>query len=255
MAPNADSTCAAIANYIGTRLSQPVAFINEIAWQTREELFDAGKIAVCWICGLPYVWKADRPKIPIELLAAPVMQGDRYQNRPVYFSDVVVRHDSPFHCFADLRGAVWVDNEPRSHSGYYVTRAYLATMGETSRYFRRILTSGAHQTSLQWLLHGRVDASAIDSTVLETELRHNPQLRSKIRILETFGPSPAPPWIISTAVPTQLRQQVRSLFLSMHHTAEGQTILNDGAIARFAAVSDRDYDPIRVMAQQAETLP
>ncbi len=41
---------------------------------------------------------------PIELLAAPVMEALRYEHRPIYFSDVVVRRDSPFRIFAEMPG-------------------------------------------------------------------------------------------------------------------------------------------------------
>jgi phosphonate transport system substrate-binding protein len=253
MAANADATCRAIAAYLGDRLSIPTDFINRIPWQEREQRFDAHEIQVCWICGLPYIWKADRPGSEIEPLAAPVMQGDRYQNRPIYFSDVIVRHDSPFQRFEDLRGTVWAYNEPRSHSGYLVTRAHLAVLKEHG-FFGAAIESGAHQTSLQWLLEGKIDATAIDSTVLETELRQRPQLRSQLRMIEALGPSPAPVWIVSTTVPAALREQLRSLFLNLHTDPQGQRILAEAAIARFAAVSDRDYDPIRAMARLAESV-
>lgn len=253
MAPNADNTCRAIADYLGDRLSIPTRFISDMPWQAREQLFDAHEIQLCWICGLPYVWKADVPGATIEPLVAPVMQGDRYQNRPIYFSDVIVRNDSPYQNFLDLRGSVWAYNEPRSHSGYLVTRAHLAVLQE-HRFFRQAVESGAHQTSLQWLLEGKVDATAIDSTVLETELRQRPDLRSQLRIIETLGPSPAPVWVVSTTVPAALRQQLRSLFLNLHTDPWEHKILHAAAVARFAAVSDRDYDPIRKMARLAESV-
>jgi len=254
MAPNADAVCAAIAQYLTHHLDIPTEFINHISWVDRERLFDAGELLICWICGLPYVWKADQSPELLELLAAPVMQGDRYQSCPVYFSDIVVRHDSPFQRFDDLRGTVWAYNEPRSHSGYYVTCAHLATLGEPLTYFGQFLESGAHETSLQWLLAGSIDASAIDSTVLETELHRHPALHRQIRIIGTLGPSPAPPWVISTRVPQPLRDRVRSLFLTMHETPWGQSILAEGAIAHFAPVIDADYAPIRAMAQRAESI-
>jgi len=256
MAPNADILCRAIVNYVGDRLSLPVSFLDHLPWQTREQLFLKGEISACWICGLPYVDLVDQTRsdvelLDVELLVAPVFRGDRYQDRPVYFSDVVVRQDSSFFTFADLRGTVWAYNEPRSHSGYYVTCAYLAALGETVHYFGQFIPSGAHQTSLQWLLEGKIDASAIDSTVLETELRRNPTLSSELRTIATLGPSPAPPWLMSTAVPQPLRQQVRSLLLTLHQDPQGQAILAEGAIARFAPVTDQDYNLIRTMAQAA----
>ena len=71
----------------------------------------------------------------MELLAVPVPAGSRYCGQPVYFSDVIVRERVPFEVLTELRGAVWAYNEPRSHSGYNVVRAYLSRLGETRAAF------------------------------------------------------------------------------------------------------------------------
>jgi phosphonate transport system substrate-binding protein len=251
MAPLADAFCATLARYIGEQLALPTAFIDDLPWQERERRFDAGAIHICWICGLPYVWKADRRDPQIDLLAAPVMQGDRYQDRPVYFSDVVVRRRSRFRTFADLRGATWAYNEPHSHSGYNVVRYHLATLGETVGYFGRIIVSGAHETSLQMLLADAIDATAIDTTVLEAELQRHPALQEDIRVVTTLGPSPIPPWVVRHSMPPEMRSAVREVLLHMHRDPYGRTLLMAARLARFVHVDDHDYDPIRQMARQA----
>ena len=252
MSENADFICRRITRYIAKRLSITADFINDIPWQQRERLLDAERIQVCWICGLPYVWKAAEPLAQIELLAAPVMSGERYHDRPIYFSDVVVHQESNFRTFADLRGASWVYNESRSHSGFNLVGYHLATLGETWSYFGRIVESGAHQASLQMILNREADASAVDSIVLELECRRHPGLLSAIRVIDTLGPSPIPPWVVLKNLPHELKQELRHLLLQMHADSEGVGILRAGAMARFTSVEDRDYDTIRSMAQQAE---
>lgn len=251
MAENFEPVCRAIATHISPQLPIPVEFIHSIPWQEREQQLDRGEIQAGWICGLPYVWKTDRSAL-LELLVAPVMAGDRYHGQPVYFSDVVVPRDSLAQSFADLRGATWAYNEPRSHSGCYLTRSHLASLGEYSGFFGRAIESGAHQTSLQLILQGKIDATAIDSTVLELELRQHPEIASRIRIIATLGSSPIPPWVVSTQLPQSIRSALRQAFLRLHLEAEGRSILAQGKIARFVEVSDRDYDPIRRMARLAE---
>jgi ABC-type phosphate/phosphonate transport system substrate-binding protein len=254
MAENADFICRQITQYIAERLKIAAEFINDIPWQERERLLDAEQIHVCWICGLPYVWKADQPVSRIELLAAPVMSGERYRNRPIYFSDVVVHRESDIKTFADLRGASWVYNESRSHSGFNLVRYHLAMRGETWGYFGRVRASGAHQKSLQMILHHKADASAIDSTVLEMECRRRPWLLSSIRVIETLGPSPIPPWVIQKNLPREIRRELRELLPQMHTDPAGIRILTAGAIARFVAVEETAYDTIRGMARQAEQV-
>jgi phosphonate transport system substrate-binding protein len=254
MAENTDLVVLAIAHYIYERTDISTSFIDDIPWQERGRVLDAGKIDLAWICGLPYVLKADQPAADIELIAAPVMQGNRYQDRPIYFSDVVVHRDSQFQTFADLRGASWAYNESGSHSGYNLVRYHLATLGEQSAYFGKVIESGAHLSSLRMILERQVDASAIDSIVLELELQRRPALGTAIRIIESLGPSPIPPLIISRSLPQETRDTLRELLLHMHEDPHGRTILTNIQIARFAWVEDRDYDAIRDMTRKAKLV-
>ena len=240
-----------LADYLVEQLRLPVACVEDISWKERYRLIEAGEMDMGWICGRPYLAYADRSHPSIELLAAPVMQGDRYAAHPIYFSDVVVRADSPFQRFADLRGASWAYNEPGSHSGYGITCYHLARMGETNRFFGKTVGSGAHMRSLQMVLDGEIDASAIDSTVLEWALRERPFLTPHLRIIDTIGPSPIPPLVIQKNLPADLKQTIRHLLLHMHEEENGRFILNSGQLARFVQVHDQDYDPIRKMNQVA----
>lgn len=254
MAQNSDFIADAIVRYVRDRLRVAAEFVNDVPWQERQEMLDAGEIDVAWICGLPYVWRADEPEPRIELLAAPVMRGPRYANRPVYFSDVVVRRDSEFRTFADLRGTSWAYNEPGSHSGYNVVRHHLATIGETSAYFGRVVASGSHQTSLRMILDGQIDASAIDSTVLEIEFERDPDIRSQLRIIDTLGPSPIPPWVVLRSLPQDRRKSLREALVGMHEDPRGREILAQGPVARFAPVVDSYYNAIREMFRRAESV-
>lgn len=207
---NADFFCRAVCDYIGKKLGIATQFIDNMPWQERERQFYAGDVHAAWICGLPYVLKADAEDCPFELLAAPVMAAGRYANRPVYFSDIVVHRDCPAESFEALRGKSWAYNEPRSHSGYNLARYHLAMLGEMSDYFGRVLESGAHLSTLRMILRSEVDASAIDSMVLELEFARQPALRNQVRIVETLGPSPAPPWVVRKDLCLEFRSVTRS---------------------------------------------
>lgn len=249
MADNMNFFYAHLIESISRRCGVSIGIEDGVAWQQRERMLDRGEAHLGVICGLPYVWKVDRSEPLVELVAAPVMKRTRYRDRPVYFSDVIVRGDRAFRRFADLRGASWAYNEPHSHSGYNLTRFHLGSLGERAGFFGQVVESGAHQTSIQMVVDGAVDASAIDSTVLELECELRPRLARAVRIVHTFGPSPAPPVVVSTKVSEELRRRLRRLILSVHHEPAGRELLARAGIARFAAVSDSHYDPIRRMAQ------
>lgn len=260
MAPAADRFVQALADLVGRRLGLETEFVQDISWQQREQWLDEGRVQVGWVCGLPYVWKADSAPpeagqpTPLALLAAPVMEGERYGGRPVYYSDVVVRAQSPYRRFEQLQGASWAYNEPRSHSGYWVTRYHLALRGLNGDFFGRVVGAGSHQRSLEMIVAGDVDAAAIDSTVLELVLEEQPDLEGQIRVLESWGPSPIPPWLVHGKTPPRLRQALRRLLLHLHDDEDGRAVLRLAHIARFVAVRDQDYDAIRRMARRAQSV-
>jgi phosphonate transport system substrate-binding protein len=241
-----------IAAYLASRLEVPVELLAGVPWEERHRRLDAGDIDVAFICGLPYTRKHDRPDRPIELLCAPVMAAPRYAAQPVYFTDVIVRREHPAQSFADLRGRAWAYNDEGSHSGYNVMRHHLLAVGETGGYFGRVAASGSHHKSIQMVLDGTVDASGIDSTVLELELMQRPELAGSIRTITTVGPSPIPPAVVARGLASSLKTRVRELFLGMSANPAGHAILTKGRMMRFVPVRDGDYDPIRAMVRRAE---
>lgn len=254
MAENTEALCRSIAEIIEIEVGIPTEYVTGIPWQERERLFDLGEIQILWLCGLPYVDKADLANSDMELLAVPVPAGARYHGRPVYFSDVVVRRRSSFESFVDLRGASWAYNEPRSHSGFNVVRAYLAEIGQSKGFFGSVVESGAHSNSIELILSGAIDGAAVDSTVLEWLLSQRADLDDQLRVIDTIGPSPIPPWVISTKLSGSLRAQVRQAVLTLHLSPVGRAALGGAQLAKFTFAHDCDYDPIRRMARKAEQV-
>ncbi len=133
LAPNMIPVYEAVARFVG----RFVGASTELVTGERFDQIGTGPADVAFICGLPYVQLMRLQPAPVELLAAPVPSGARYRGKPVYFSDVIVRRDTPWRSFRDLKGASWAYNDPDSHSGYNVTRHRLVQMGETHGFFGR----------------------------------------------------------------------------------------------------------------------
>jgi phosphonate transport system substrate-binding protein len=256
----ADSAAAfwsAFARALAGRLATRVRVVDDVPWQVREHMLYRGEAHIGVVCGLQYVLAQDvlGAQPGVDVFAAPVMRGARYQDRPIYFSDVVVRRDSRARRLSDLRGACWAINEPTSQSGFNITRFTLASQGETSAFFGRVIESGAHERSLSLLLDGAIDATAIDCTVLDALIRRQPSLHAQIRVIETLGPSPIPPLVISRAVPRPIWAALEDAVLDLHRDVGANEVLELGQMARFVRVEDADYDPIREMARVANRLP
>ncbi len=234
-----------VTEYVGRTLGYKTVLVVG----KRFDEFAGGEADVGFICGLPYVRLADVDPSPIELLAAPVLQGARYGGKPVYYSDVVVRRDSTFMRFEDLRGRSWSFNGHDSHSGYNVTRHRLTQVGDGGKrsFFGRIVDAGWHQESLRLVREGHIDASAIDSQVLAVAMRDNPTLGEELRVIDTMGPSTMQPVVASRRLPETLRADIRAVLLEMAEDPEAREQLAYGFVERFAPVSDATYDDIRRM--------
>lgn len=211
-----------------------VEYRDDVDWRERQRMLLDGRAHLAFLCGLPYTRESRR----LTLLAAPVFKGARYENKPIYFSDVVVRADSPYQTFADLRGARFAYNEPGSQSGHNIVRYQLALLGQTEAFFGKVVESGAHAESVELIQSGEVDASAIDSTVLER------MDQTGLRVVGVLGPSPIQPVVASHVVAPETCERLREILLGLDFPP-------DSPFRRMAEVHDADYDEIRRMERSS----
>lgn len=248
LAPNMWPVYAAVTAYVGKRLGAPV----ELTVGASFDAFAQGQTDVGFICGLPYVQLMRAPNPSVTLLAAPTLQGERYHGAPIYYSDVVVRRESPFRRLADLREHVWAYNDVDSHSGYNLTRYMLAQMGETQGFFSRVVAAGSHQRALRLLVGGEIDGSAIDSQVLAIELRDHSSIAEQIRTIAIFGPSTIQPVVAARRLPEALRADISAALWAMGDDPAARADLDHGFVERFVPIDDTAYDDIRAMLATVE---
>ena len=249
-----------IVEYLQRKLGQELELVTGLGYETINSMLDDGAIDMAFVCGYPYVLLHDRPDPRVALVAAPVMKSARYQGKPVYYSDLIVRADSDITSIHDLRGRTYVYNEETSNSGYNLPRSRLVALGLTDGFFGKVLRSGSHEESIRMVADGRADASFVDSLVLEYDLTygltygsaHGDDAARRVRVIESVGPSGIPPVVMRTAVPAATRQELQRLLVTMHEDAEGRRILDAALVERFVIVDDSHYDDIRDHRRAAE---
>lgn len=248
LAPNMLPVYEAIAEEVGRALGVSTELVVETDYENcRNDVND-----VCFVCSLPYVMFEREGISPAEPVAAPVLQGQRYGGRPIYFSDVIVHRDNHAESFLDLRNRTWCYNEPLSQSGYGITRYHLVSIGETGGFFSDVVQAGFHEESVRWVAEQRVDASAIDSQVLAIELRDHPDLARSIKIIDALGPSTIQPMAVSNRFDDDFKSRVRKVLVEFDHTERGRDILSRGLVERWVPVDAGDYDDIREMVEACE---
>src|SRR2546421_4375677 len=247
LAPNLYPTYRYVAHYIGEKVGLPTTLTVGHSFSE----FAEGQVDVAFMCGLPYVNMADELSCPIELLAAPVLLGERYQHRPVYFSDVVVRRESSYTSFEDLQGCRWAYNQRESHSGWNNVCYSLLERGRTLDYCGELIETGSHLRSIEKVLDGQADATAVDSQVLDVLFANDSRVAAELRVIDMLGPSSIPPVVIARRVDAGLKRAIGEALLSMHNDLLAARALAAGDIERFVQVSDEDYWDIRMIRDRA----
>jgi phosphonate transport system substrate-binding protein len=248
LAPNLFPLYEFIACHAGRRLG----LRTELAVGSSYAQLSTQAVDVAFVCGLPYVEMSRGGEAPFEPLAAPILRGERFGDRAIHFSDVIVHRASRLQSFTDLRGCSWAYNEPHSQSGYGITRYHLLCRGETSGYFGRIVDAGWHEEALRLVARSAIDAAAIDCQVLAVALRDQPEVAAQVRTIDTLGPSTIQPVVVARRLPQRLRTDLRTFLLNLANDPVALPHLDRALVQRFEAVNDASYDDIRAMLTAVE---
>jgi len=221
-----------------------------------EDPFSRDEVDVGFMCSPSFLWLRELRPPPVELLGvAPVFRDERNGGRPVYFCDVIVRRDSPIRSFAELRGGSWAYNDRCSLSGYYGLLQKLADTGADGRFFDRMLDSGSHLNSIEMVARGEADAATIDSNVLAIRLRSVPELRDRLRVIESWGPFPVQPVVVRSGLHPDLNEELRAALLTMGSDRYAPRTLLDFGLESFAPVTYDDYAPEALALEACESVP
>ena len=237
---------------VGAYLSRVFGADTHIVQSQGEPLTDPvmlqDRLDIAFICGLPFAQLQQVQPGQLQLVVAPVMQASRYGDRPVYFSDIVVNASSELKTFADLAGKTWCYNDPGSNSGYNLVRQRLIQSGYPYCFFSKVFQSGSHQSSIQLVVEGLADCAAIDSTVLEQELRNSPNLSNQLRVIDSIGPCPMPPVVAARRLGSGFIDSLQAALCQPD--VELQSAMARAGINRYVVPSE-DYAAIALMYDTA----
>jgi phosphonate transport system substrate-binding protein len=251
LSPCLNDFCTTLAPELSRVLGAPVYF-DEVASVNDIE---RGEVDMAFLCGLPYTRIVDRAGPVLMPLVAALVDDPRVAERPVYFSELVVSANSPHRQLADLHGVIFGYNETGSFSGFVNLGAALAGRGLDWHFFGRCIETGSHADSLRMVAGGQIDVAAIDSHALTMEVARDPALRARLRVVESVGPYPMPPLVISSRLGVASRDAIARVLLGLHE-CQGtvRETMRQCAIVRLAGVSDNFYDPVRDAARSVPPL-
>jgi phosphonate transport system substrate-binding protein len=138
-----------------------------------------------------------------------------------YSAVIVVKSDSPYQNFEDLKGKVVARTDPLSGSGYLIPTAAFRQMGKpVDTYFKSPL-SGGHPQGVLGVLKGTYDGtftwtSKNDNIGNLRQMMNRGMLkREDIRVVWSSPPLPSPPIVIRKDLPLEMRADIEKLFVRL----------------------------------------
>lgn len=206
---------SAIARQLDTTVQ--IGWVHDRSGPRRGESDPFDGADLLYVCGPSYVELRNRGEarlVPIGL----VFEDPRNGGAPRYFSDVVVRSDSPATGIGDLHDEVWAVNDDRSLSGFGCVVDAIGPHVSA-------IWSGSHSSSVDLVLEGEAACAAIDANHLR---RTRPP---GLRVVHTFGPHPIQPLVVRPDFP-HTGAVVRALL---------DCDLSDWDVVGVGPLSDDDY--------------
>ncbi len=216
-----------------------------------ETLWARDDLGCVFMCGYPWAMQADRP----HLLAVPIPSPARYEGRPIYFTDFVVRADSAHRTLEDTFGGRIAYSIEHSHSGYNAARFHLLGHRRPDRltlYAEVIGPLHRQLPVIDAVLDGRADVGPVDAYGLDLLHRHGAERARRVRVVATTVEAPSAPLVASPGVDASTRRRVTEALLAVHTAPELAPTLDELLIARFVPADPAAFDVMLDRQRQAE---
>ncbi len=226
---------AELIEYIGRKLNMPASMIQRSTYSQMNDLIKLGGVDIAFICTGAYIKLKN--EIPVRILAVPVVDGKK-----TYNSLIIVRRDSNINSFEDLKGKSFAFVDSLSLTGkiypiYRVLKSgYLPEM-----FFTKTIFSGSHDSSIEMVAQGIVDAAGVDNIIFKYYIKDHPEIVKGVRIIEESPPFGIPPVVMKAGYKKPLYQKVREILINMHTDKEGAKILEKLHFDRFEPPSMLSY--------------
>lgn len=200
---------------------------------------------VGFLCPPSYLWLTEESAPSVQLVPmAPVHDDPRAHGRPVYYSDLIVRAESPIAGLGDLAGQRVGYNDKSSLSGYVSLLTALAAIGAEQTHFGQFLHVGSHREALAMIAAGEIDGAAIDANVWRAWAREQPDAAGELRSAAALGPHPVQPIVVRSGA-AHLAEPIAEL-LACPELAE---LVRPHGVVGFAPIDHAAYEPLRPMCR------
>jgi ABC-type phosphate/phosphonate transport system substrate-binding protein len=241
-----------IFEWMSDRSGVPLTLIDYPPPSPLGDLWRRPNLGGVFMCGWPFTRARPQPR----LLAAPVPLPERYGDKAVYYSDLVVHRDSSFQTLEDtFQGTVgWTLTD--SNSGFNLLRHHLLQYRSAERpqlYSRSVGQLVNPLGALQAVAERVVDVAPVDSFCHDLFKACRHPYTSCTRTIATTAPSPIPALIASADVPGTIAERLSAALVTAHHDPQIVPSLRAALIKRFDRPEAESYLYTESLAHAAET--
>jgi ABC-type phosphate/phosphonate transport system substrate-binding protein len=129
----------------------------------------------------------------------------------------VVPAESKARELCDLRGGTFLLNHRHSNSGMNLPRRALADIADGHPFFARVIETGSHPGNLDRIARAEAQATAVDNVTYAFWCHYRPEAARHVRVLAQTPPSPAIPFVTSTATPAATAEVLRAALRELAH--------------------------------------
>jgi ABC-type phosphate/phosphonate transport system substrate-binding protein len=219
--------------------------------QPIESLWEEPGLFGAFMCGWPFVRGGPR----MQAIAAPVPAPARYEGKPRYCSDFLVREESGWSRVEEAFGHRFGWTVANSHSGFNAPRAFFSKLAtpQRPRLFSEVAGPlGSPATALDALKAGRVDMVALDGYWLDLVRHHDPARLAGLRAVGQTPWAPIPLVVAAPGVDAVLSLRLRERLVTLHEAPEYGALLTNVVLERFAVPDVNAYRGLENLASESE---
>jgi ABC-type phosphate/phosphonate transport system substrate-binding protein len=242
-----------LLEWVAAAANVDMPVIEHAAPATLDSLWAREDMGCVFMCGFPWALRPERA----HLLAAPVPSPTRYGGRPVYFTEFIVRADSPYRTLEDTFGARIAYSTEESHSGYNAARYHLlryVTPARPALYSKVLGPYVSQRPVLKAVIDGEADVAAFDSYALDLMRKHSPDVMARVRVVATTVGAPSPPLVASSGVDPETCARVRESLVRVDRAPELSETLEALLLERFVPIQPGAFQVFLDRMKAAEAV-
>lgn len=177
----------------------------------------AKQIDLAWLSSFSYCQTFFDSKGAVE----PLVAAQEPDGSMGYYSVIVVKTDSPYKSFDDLKGKVVARTDPLSTSGYLIPTIAAKQMGKPLDEYMKSPLSGGHPQGVLGVLKGTYDGAftwtSKNDNIGNLRMMMNKGLlkRDQIRVIWQSPTLPSPPVVIRKDLPLEMRWDIEKMFVRL----------------------------------------